>query len=504
MSKVIGIDLGTSNCCMAIMRNGKVEIIPNSDHENVTPSVVAFLDDGHVIVGKAAAEMYSTIPDKVVKSIKNKMGTEYTVNIKGEKYKPQDISAIILKKLKDDAESYLGESIQDAVITVPAYFNDAQRQATKDAGKIAGLNVLRIINEPTAAALAYGLENGKDEKVMVYDLGGGTFDVSVLDIDDGVFEVLSTGGDTQLGGNDYTSELASALRKKIKDEIKAEPDSTDTKSLEVLAEEIKVNLSELTEVTFSIPSLKRRKLFKTETVSYTGSIKKNEFGDITKRLTDKTLRIANDVMKQSGLNINSINNILLVGGSTRMSSIPEAIEKRFGKKPLNTLNPDECVAIGAAIQADRLSGGYELAIRGKSDIVLLDVIPITIMILTENKGCLPVIKKNTSIPTSSTDRYLSELGTSTSIDVYQGESNNKNENIHMGSFRISHTRVRNDNERIPIDITFTVDENGIIDVSAIERKTNNKAEIKLDFNSRMSVKQIEQSKNNVLSICMHD
>ena len=415
MSKIIGIDLGTTNSCVAVMEGGEPTVIPNPEGRRTTPSVVAFKKDGERLVGDGAKRQAITNPDKTISSIKRDMGTDRKVDIDGKQYTPQEISAMILQKLKSDAESYLGETVSKAVITVPAYFSDAQRQATKDAGKIAGLEVLRIINEPTAAALAYGLEKDVDQKVMVYDLGGGTFDVSILDIADGVFEVLATSGNNRLGGDDFDEKIMNYLADEFKKEngIDLRNDKMALQRLKEAAEKAKIELSGMTIRISILPFI---------TADASGpkhldiTITRAQFDTLTADLVEKTMGPSRRALSDAGLQPNQIDKVLLVGGSSRIPAVQEAVKKLIGKEPHKGINPDECVAIGAAIQAGVLAGDVE-------DIVLLDVTPLSLGIETMGGVFTKLIERNTTIPTQKSNIFSTAADGQTSVEVHvlQGE-----------------------------------------------------------------------------------
>lgn len=488
MGRIIGIDLGTCNSCMAVLENGKPVIIPNKEGKNTTPSIVTFNKDGSIDVGETAQRKAVLQPERTSVSIKRTMGSDFKLSIDGKDYTPQEISAMILKKLKTDAEKYLGEKVTEAVITVPAYFNDAQRQATKDAGRIAGLDVKRIINEPTAAALAYGLSTDSSETIAVYDLGGGTFDISILDIDDGVFEVLASNGDTYLGGNDYDEIIVEFIKKKLKKKYRYTPDAIGKERIKNAAEKAKRELSikQVTEV--RIPYL-------TDKVSLEMSVERVELEVMSSSLTNRTIKIIEKTIKEAELN--EVDKIILVGGSTRMPLVFTALKNFFKKEPLKCVNPDEAVAIGAAIEADKLSGSCQLALTGKSDIVLLDITPFTLSTNLTNIGkAVPVIRKNSSIPCKNTVVFYNDFHDHTNVGVYQGESERYKENIKMGEINLPHPWSELGSRKV--SITFSVDTNGIINATAKDLQTGKDMSCKLNFNSRMSDLQIEESKRKVL------
>ena len=490
MGKIIGIDLGTTNSCVAVMEGGKPVVIPNAEGMRTTPSVVAFTKTGERLVGEPAKRQAVTNAERTISSIKRHMGTDYKVSIDGKDYTPQEISAMILQKLKADAESYLGEKVTEAVITVPAYFNDAQRQATKDAGKIAGLKVERIINEPTAAALAYGLEDESEQKVMVYDLGGGTFDVSIIDIGDGVIEVLSTNGDTHLGGDDYDDRITKWLVDEFKaaEGVDLSQDKMALQRLKEAAEKAKKELSSATTTDINLPFI---------TATAEGpkhldmKLSRAKFEEITADLTERTALPVQNSMKDAGLSNADLGKVLLVGGSTRMPVAQEKVKQLTGKEPSKNLNPDECVALGAAVQGGKMSGE-----EGASDVLLLDVTPLTLSIETLGGVATPLIKRNTTIPTRASQVFSTAADNQTAVDIHvvQGEREFARDNKTLGQFRLD--GILPAQRGVPqIEVTFDIDANGIVNVSAKDKGTGKEQHITIPSGSNMSKEDIDKAVN---------
>ncbi len=488
MSKIIGIDLGTTNSCVAVMEGGKPTVISNTEGARTTPSVVAFTKTGERLVGEPAKRQAVTNAEKTISSIKRDMGTDRGRTIDGKKYSPQQISAMILQKLKADAESYLGEKVTEAVITVPAYFNDAQRQATKDAGKIAGLDVKRIINEPTAAALAYGLDNEKEQKIMVYDLGGGTFDVSIIEIGDGVIEVLATNGDTHLGGDDFDNKIIQWMLDEFKkaEGVDLSGDKMAMQRLKEAAEKAKKELSSAMTTNINLP-------FITATAEgpkhFDMNLTRAKFDELTRDLVDKTAIPVQNAMKDAGLNYSDLGQVLLVGGSTRIPAVQDKVRALTGKEPSKSLNPDECVAIGASIQGGKLAGD-----AGAGDILLLDVTPLSLSIETMGGVATRLIERNTTIPTKKSQIFSTAADNQTAVDinVVQGERQFAKDNKSLGQFRLD--GIAPAPRGIPqIEVTFDIDANGIVNVSAKDLGTGKEQHITITAGSNMSDSDIEKA-----------
>ena len=488
MSKIIGIDLGTTNSCVAVMEGGKPTVIANTEGARTTPSVVAFTKTGERLVGEPAKRQAVTNAEKTISSIKRDMGTDRGRTINGKKYSPQQISAMILQKLKADAESYLGEKVTEAVITVPAYFNDAQRQATKDAGKIAGLDVKRIINEPTAAALAYGLDNEKEQKIMVYDLGGGTFDVSIIEIGDGVIEVLATNGDTHLGGDDFDNKIIQWMLDEFKkaEGVDLSGDKMAMQRLKEAAEKAKKELSSAMTTNINLP-------FITATAEgpkhFDMNLTRAKFDELTRDLVDKTAIPVQNAMKDAGLNYSDLGQVLLVGGSTRIPAVQDKVRALTGKEPSKSLNPDECVAIGASIQGGKLAGD-----AGAGDILLLDVTPLSLSIETMGGVATRLIERNTTIPTKKSQIFSTAADNQTAVDinVVQGERQFAKDNKSLGQFRLD--GIAPAPRGIPqIEVTFDIDANGIVNVSAKDLGTGKEQHITITAGSNMSDSDIEKA-----------
>ena len=488
MSKIIGIDLGTTNSCVAVMEGGKPVVITNAEGMRTTPSVVAFTKTGERVVGEPAKRQAVTNADKTISSIKRKMGTDYKVDIDGKKYSPQEISAMILQKLKSDAENYLGEKVTEAVITVPAYFNDAQRQATKDAGKIAGLDVKRIITEPTAAALSYGLDNESEQKIMVYDLGGGTFDVSIIEIGDGVIEVLATAGDNHLGGDDFDNVITQYMLDdfKAKEGVDLSTDKMAMQRLKEAAEKAKKELSSSTTTNINLP-------FITATSEgpkhFEMNLTRAKFNELTAHLVERTVTPVTTALKDAGLTASDLSKVLLVGGSTRIPAVQDKVKQLTGKEPFKGINPDECVAIGASIQGGKLAGD-----AGAGDILLLDVTPLSLSIETMGGVATRLIERNTTIPTKKSQIFSTAEDNQTAVDIHvvQGERQFARDNKTLGQFRLD--GIPPARRGVPqIEVTFDIDANGIVNVSAKDLGTGKEQHITITAGSNMSEEDIDKA-----------
>ena len=488
MSKIIGIDLGTTNSCVAVMEGGKPVVVANTEGSRTTPSIVAFSKTGERLIGEPAKRQAVTNADKTISSIKRHMGTDYRVTIDDKKYSPQEISAMILQKLKADAESYLGEKVTEAVITVPAYFNDAQRQATKDAGKIAGLDVKRIINEPTAAALAYGLDNEKEQKIMVYDLGGGTFDVSIIEIGDGVIEVLATSGDNRLGGDDFDQKITQYMIDEFKkaEGVDLSTDKMALQRLKEAAEKAKKELSSATTTNINLP-------FITATAEgpkhFDMNLTRAKFDELTHDLVERTATPVSNALRDAGITAADLGKVLLVGGSTRIPAVQDKVKQLTGHEPNKSLNPDECVAIGASVQGGKLAGD-----AGAGDILLLDVTPLSLSIETMGGVATRLIERNTTIPTKKSQIFSTAADNQSAVDinVLQGERQFAKDNKSLGQFRLD--GIPPARRGVPqIEVTFDIDANGIVNVSAKDLGTGKEQHITITAGSNMSDDEIEKA-----------
>ena len=488
MGKIIGIDLGTTNSCVAVMEGGQPVVIVNSDGARTTPSVVGFAKNGERLIGETAKRQAITNPDNTISSIKSHMGENYKVNIEGKEYSPQEISAMILQKLKADAEAYLGESVTEAVITVPAYFNDAQRQATKDAGKIAGLDVKRIINEPTSAALAYGLDNENEQKIMVYDLGGGTFDVSIIEIGDGVIEVLATNGNTHLGGDDFDQRVINHLVEEFKkaEGMDLSKDKMAMQRLKEAAEKAKKELSTVTSTNINLPFI---------TMNQDGpkhldvTLTRAKFDELTHDLVESTMGPVTQALADAGLSTSEIDKVLLVGGSTRIPAVQDAVKKYTGKEPFKGINPDECVAVGAAIQGGKMAGD-----EGAGSILLLDVTPLSLGIETLGGVATKLIDRNTTIPTNKKQIFSTAEDNQTAVDIHvvQGERPLAKDNKTLGQFKLD--GIAPARRGVPqIEVTFDIDANGIVNVSAKDLGTGKEQKITITAGSNLSDDEIDRA-----------
>lgn len=491
MGKVIGIDLGTTNSCVAVMEGGEPVVIANAEGERTTPSVVAFSKNRERLVGAVAKRQAAANVDRTIGSIKREMGTNYRVKIDGKNYSPQEISAFILMKLKKDAESYLGESINEAVITVPAYFNDAQRQATKDAGRIAGLNVLRIINEPTSAALAYGLDHGQAQKIIVYDFGGGTFDVSLIEIGDNLIEVLATAGDNHLGGDDFDERLAEYIVDSFKkqERINLSKDVTAMQRIREAAEEAKKNLSVQSTASINLPFITT---VRGEAKHLEIEITRAVFNELTRDLVERTEGPVRKVLEDAGVRASELGMVLLVGGTTRIPAVQDKVRQLTGKEPSKNLNPDECVALGAAVQGAKLSG--EVTTGNAAEIILMDVTPLSLSIETVGGVATKIIDRNTTIPTRHSQVFstAANFQTSVEIKVLQGERQFARDNTLLGNFKLN--GIKRAPAGVPqIEVTFDIDANGIVNVSAKDLGTGKQQSITISASSNLSDAEIQQA-----------
>ncbi|MEE0811190.1 molecular chaperone DnaK [Blautia sp.] len=488
MGKIIGIDLGTTNSCVGVMEGGQPVVVANAEGARTTPSVVAFTKSGERLVGEPAKRQAVTNADKTITSIKRHMGTDYRVAIDDKKYSPQEISAMILQKLKTDAENYLGEKVTEAVITVPAYFNDAQRQATKDAGKIAGLDVKRIINEPTAAALAYGLDNEKEQKIMVYDLGGGTFDVSIIEIGDGVIEVLSTAGDNRLGGDDFDQKIADYMIAEFKktEGVDLSADKMAMQRIREAAEKAKKELSSATTTNINLPFISMNA---NGPLHFDMNLTRAKFDELTHDLVERTAEPVRRALSDAGLSASELGQVLLVGGSTRVPAVQDKVKQLTGKEPSKSLNPDECVALGASVQGGKLAGD-----AGAGDILLLDVTPLSLSIETMGGIATRLIERNTTIPTKKSQIFSTAADNQTAVDinVVQGERQFARDNKSLGQFRLD--GIPPARRGVPqIEVTFDIDANGIVNVSAKDLGTGKEQHITITAGSNMSDAEIDKA-----------
>ncbi|MDY2736670.1 molecular chaperone DnaK, partial [Intestinibacter sp.] len=499
MGKIIGIDLGTTNSCVAVMEGGSPTIIANAEGFRTTPSIVAFTKDNERLVGDTAKRQSVTNADRTISSIKRHMGTSYTVNIDGKKWTPEEISAMILQKLKKDAESYLGESVTEAVITVPAYFNDSQRKATSDAGKIAGLEVKRIINEPTAAALSYGLDNESSQKIMVYDLGGGTFDVSIIEIGDGIIEVMATCGDNHLGGDDFDKKIADYLIEEFKksDGIDLSKDIVALQRVREEAEKAKKELSTAITTNINLPFIA---VGKDGPKHMNIDLTRAKFNELTYDLVEKTVIPVRNALSDAGISTSELSKVLLVGGSTRIKAVQEKVKEIIGKEPSKNLNPDECVALGAAIQGGKLAGD-----PGLNEVLLLDVTPLSLSIETMGGVSTRLIERNSTIPTKYSQIFTTAANFQTSVDikVLQGERRFAKDNRVIGEFKLK--GIKRALRGVPqIEVTFEIDANGILNVSAKDLKTGNSQGITITASSNLSDEDIERAIRDAQSYASED
>ena len=488
MGKIIGIDLGTTNSCVAVMEGGKAVVIPNAEGARTTPSVVGFSKTGERLVGQTAKRQAIANPDRTISSIKRHMGTDYKVEIDGKKYTPQEISAMILRKLKTDAEAYLGQPVTEAVITVPAYFTDSQRQATKDAGQIAGLNVKRIINEPTAAALSYGIDKEEDQRVMVYDLGGGTFDVSIIEMGDGVQQVLATAGNNRLGGDDFDQRIIDWLVSEFKktEGIDLSSDKMTVQRLKDAAEKAKIELSSTTTTNINIPFIAVDANGGPKHLDINLTVAK--FNELTKDLVDATMGPVQQALSDSGLSPSELNKVLMVGGSSRIPAVQEAVRSKLGKEPFKGINPDECVALGAAYQGGVLGGDV------KDGLLLLDVTPLSLGLETMGGVCTKIIERNTTIPTKKSQIFSTAADNQSAVDivVLQGEREFARDNKQLGTFRLD--GIAPAPRGIPqIEVTFDIDQNGIVHVTAKDLGTGKEQDIKITASTNMSKEDIDKA-----------
>lgn len=493
MSKTIGIDLGTTNSCVAVVEGGKPVIIVNEQGNRTTPSVVAFSKTGERLVGSAALRQQAVNSDRTISSVKRHMGTDWRANIDGKAYSPQEISSMILRKMKEEAEAYLGEKVTDAVITVPAYFNDIQRQATKDAGRIAGLNVKRIINEPTSAALAYGLDNGAAQKIMVYDLGGGTFDVSIIEIGDGVIEVLATNGDNHLGGDDFDERITQFLASEIKSKYKMDiyKDVTALQRVREASEQAKKELSAAANAIINLPYLT---VLKSSPVNIEYNLTRTKFNDLTRDLIEKTSGPVMNALNDAGIAASELGKVLLVGGSTRIPAVQDKVRALTGKEPSKSINPDECVAQGAAVQGESLSGGELEIYGGANSILLLDVTPLSLSIETVGGVATRLVERNTTLPVHYSQVFSTAAPYQRSVEIHvlQGERPMARDNKTIGKFKLG--GIKPAPAGVPqIEVTFDIDANGILKVSAMDLDTRKNASITITDNQKMSDAEIEQA-----------